>query len=96
MHLVVDSNISSFDHEGSLDTPGVVPGVVAEPVVHSAGSVSSPSDNLDGVATKSFTGGGGVVVPDTTGVSLEGCVHGEGTSDGSVSHNIFHNGFNGV
>lgn len=53
--LVVDAAVAHFDHESAVDTPGVVPGVHAKPVVHAAWNVETPTENLDGVATERGT-----------------------------------------
>ena len=50
MHLVVDAAVAHLDLEGAHITPGVVPGVHAQPVVDSV--LSAPTDGLDGVTTE--------------------------------------------
>jgi len=52
VHLVADAALISGDLEGTLVTPGVVPGVNAEPVLHARLFVSSPADALNGVTTE--------------------------------------------
>jgi len=54
VHLVVDSAVAHLDLEGSLNSPGGVPGVNAKPVVQTA--FSAPTDNFDGVATELSAG----------------------------------------
>ena len=51
MDLSVDSTLTLLDLEGSLVTPGVVPGVDGEPVVFA--TLSSPTDEFDGVTSES-------------------------------------------
>ena len=83
MDLSVDAAVSLLDLEGSLVTPGVVPGVDGEPVVGVV--LSSPADELDGVSTES--GAGGVLV-DSRLVGWEVLVDGEGGGDGSVGEDV--------
>ena len=79
MHLEVDAALSLLDLEGALVTPGVVPGVDAEPVVHAV--FSAPTDGLDGVTTESRAA---LVSVDTGLVCQEVFVDGEGRGDGTV------------
>jgi len=52
VHLVADAALTGGDLEGTLVTPGVVPGVDAEPVWQARLFVSSPTDALNGVTTE--------------------------------------------
>jgi len=79
VHLGVDSALTHLDLESTLITPGVVPGVNAEPVVNTV--LVTPTDGLDGVATKGRTRLVGV---DTALVGKEVLVDGEGSSDSTV------------
>ena len=83
MNLSVDATVSLLDLEGSLVTPGVVPGVDGEPVVDTG--LGSPADKLDGVTSES--GASGVLV-DTGLVGWEVLVDGEGGGNGSVVEDI--------
>lgn len=83
MHLVVDAGVSHLNFEGTLVSPGAVPGVNSEPVVLAV--LVSPSDNLDGMTTEGTTGCVGV---NTTLVSEEVLVDGEGSSHGTVAENV--------
>ena len=58
MHLIVDAAVAHQNFEGALVTPGVVPGVNAEPVVLSI--LNSQGYALDGVMT--FSGSSQVPV----------------------------------
>lgn len=91
MHLVVNTSFTHLDLEGTLITPGVVPGVDTEPVVHTV--LGTPTDGLDGVTTESFSGLDGV---DTTLVGKEIFVDGEGSSDGTVLVDVSLDGINTV
>ena len=51
MHLIVDAAVAHQNFEGALVTPGVVPGVNAEPVVLSV--FNSPADALNSVTALS-------------------------------------------
>ena len=83
MHLVVDAARAHLDLEGALVTPGVVPGVDAEPVVLTA--LGTPTDGLDSVTTESLTS---LVLIDTGLVGQEVLVDSEGGSDGTVLLNV--------
>ena len=83
MHLSVDAAIAHLDLEGALVTPGVVPGVDAEPVVLTV--LVTPTDGLDGVTTESLTS---LVLIDTGLVGQEVLVDSEGSSDGTVLLNV--------
>ena len=83
MDLSVDSSFTLLDFEGSLVTPGVVPGVDGEPEVFA--SFGSPTDEFDGVTSKSLSRLVGV---DTTLVCEEIFIDGESGSDGSVLEDI--------
>lgn len=77
--LVVDAAVAHLDLEGTLVTPGLVPGVHAQPVVDVV--IGAPADHLDGVAT---VGGAGLVLVDTLLVGEEIFVDGEGGGDSAV------------
>ena len=47
--FVVDTAVALLDHEGSIDTPGIVPGVYCEPVVHAV--LEAPADEFDSMST---------------------------------------------
>ena len=79
MHLVVDATVAHQDLEGSHVTPGVVPGVDAEPVVLAV--LSAPTDRLDSVAAER---GASLVRIDTGLVSEEVFVDGESRGDSAV------------
>ena len=79
MHLVVDATVAHLDLERAEVTPGVVPGVHAEPVVLTV--LDTPSNSLDSVTAKS--GASGVLV-DTGLVGEEVFVDSESGGDGSV------------
>merc|ERR1712127_116147 len=81
--LVVDATVSLLDLEGSLVTPGVVPGVDGEPVVLTG--LGSPADKLNGVTSES--GASGVLV-DTGLVGWEVLVDSEGGGDGTVVEDV--------
>jgi len=83
VHLVVDATISNLDLEDTVVSPGSVPGVDSEPVVDSVHV--TPADDLDGVTTKSTSGG---VLVDSTLVGEEIFVDGESSSDGTVLGDI--------
>merc|ERR1719162_150172 len=83
MNLFVDSAVTLLDLEGSLVTPGVVPGVDGEPVLFSG--LSSPADKLDGVTTEGFASN---VLVDTGLVGREVLVDGEGGGDSSVVEDV--------
>ena len=83
MHLSVDTAVTHLDLEGSLVSPGVVPGVDAEPVVLT--TLGSPTDGLDGVASE---GGSGLVGVDSGLVGQEVLVDGEGSGHSSVGGNL--------
>ena len=72
--LVVDTAVALLDHEGSIDTPGVVPGVNCEPVVQAV--LDTPADELDCMSTQACTS---LVVIHTTAVSKEVLVNCEGS-----------------
>ena len=79
MHLTVDVTVTHLDLESAIVTPGVVPGVDTEPVVHTV--LSAPTDSLDGVTTKSRAS---LVLVDTGLVGQEVLIDGEGGSDSTV------------
>ena len=79
MHLSVNARVTHLDLEGAHVTPGVVPGVDAEPVVLAV--LGTPADSLDGVTAEGATGG---VLIDTRLVGKEVFVHGESRGDGTV------------
>ena len=83
VHLSVNATVAHEDLEGNIVTPGVVPGVDAEPVVLAV--LGAPTDGLDGVATE---GRAGLVRVNTRLVGQEVLVDGEGSSHGSVLHDI--------
>jgi len=76
VHLVVDSAVALKNLESTLISPGVVPGVNAEPVVLVI--LDAPSNTLDGVAS---LGGTGHVLVNTGLVGKEIFVDGEGSSN---------------
>ena len=79
MHLEVDAARTLLDLEGAPVTPGIVPGVDAEPVVYAV--LSAPTDRLDRVTTESRTR---LVCVDTGLVGQEVLVHGECRGDSTV------------
>jgi len=79
VHLGVDTSFTHLDLEGTLITPGVVPGVNAEPVVDTI--FVTPTDGLDGVATESRTR---LVSVDTALIGKEVLIDGESSSDGTM------------
>ncbi len=79
MHLSVDATVAHQDLEGSLVTPGVVPGVDTEPVVLTV--LGTPADGLDSVTTE---GSAGLMRVDTGLVGQEIFVDGEGGCNGTV------------
>ena len=83
MHLVVDAASAHLDLEGALVTPGVVPGVDAEPVVLTV--LVTPTDSLDGVTSKSLSSG---VLVDTGLVGEEVLVDSKGSCNGSILLNV--------
>jgi hypothetical protein len=83
VHLGVDSAVAHLDLEGSHVSPGVVPGVNAEPVVGAL--FNTPADDLDGVASE---GGTSHVLVDTGRVSGEIFVDGKRASNGAVGHDF--------
>jgi hypothetical protein len=83
VHLVVDSAVALKNLESTLISPGVVPGVNAEPVVLVI--LDAPSNALDGVAS---LGGTGHVLVNTGLVGEEIFVDGEGSGDWSVGHDL--------
>ena len=83
MDLSVDSTLALLDLEGTLVTPGVVPGVDSEPVVFTP--LGSPTDELDGVTSESRTRLVGV---DTALVGQEVLVDSEGCSYSSILEDI--------
>ena len=85
MHLVADAALTGGDLEGTLVTPGVVPGVDAEPVWQARRFVSSPTDALNGVTTESRARSVNV---DSRLVGEEVLIDGEGGSDSTVSGNV--------
>ena len=60
MNLVIDATVAHLDLECAEITPGVVPGVNAEPVVLTI--FSAPTNGLSGVSTKCRAG---LVLVDT-------------------------------
>ena len=60
MNLVIDATVAHLDLECAEITPGIVPGVNAEPVVFSI--LSAPTNCLCGVSTKCRAG---LVLVDT-------------------------------
>jgi len=91
VHLVVDTTSTHGNLEGTLITPGVVPGVNAEPVVLTV--LSTPTDGLDGVTTESRSRLMGV---NTALVGKEVLVDGEGRGDGTVLVDVRLDGINGT
>lgn len=83
MHLVVDTAFSNLDLEGTVVSPGSVPGVDSEPVVDSVHV--TPANDLDGVTTKSASRG---MLVDSTLVGEEIFVDSESSSDGTVLGDI--------
>ena len=83
MHLTVDATVAHLDLESAHVTPGVVPGVDAEPVVLTV--LVTPTDGLDGVTTESISS---FMLVDTGGVGEEIFIDGEGSSDGTVLSDI--------
>eukprot|EP00353_Schmidingerella_taraikaensis_P008653 CAMPEP_0185577312 /NCGR_PEP_ID=MMETSP0434-20130131/9842_1 /TAXON_ID=626734 ORGANISM="Favella taraikaensis, Strain Fe Narragansett Bay" /NCGR_SAMPLE_ID=MMETSP0434 /ASSEMBLY_ACC=CAM_ASM_000379 /LENGTH=217 /DNA_ID=CAMNT_0028194859 /DNA_START=43 /DNA_END=697 /DNA_ORIENTATION=+ len=77
--LTVDTAVAHLDLEGALVTPGVVPGVNAEPVVFTV--LRAPADRLDGVAAESGTS---LMLVDARLVGQEVLVDGEGRGHCSV------------
>ena len=85
MHLSVDTAVTHEDLEGTIVTPGVVPGVDAKPVVFARIGISTPTDGLDGVTTESASS---CVLVDTRLVGEEIFIDGESGSDGTVLSDI--------
>ena len=83
VHLIVDAAVAHLDLEGALVAPSVVPGVDAEPVVLT--TFGTPTDGLDGVATKSRSGLVGV---DSGLVGQEVLIDSEGRGDGTILVNV--------
>ena len=83
MHLSVDTRITNLDLEGTVVSPGSIPGVNSEPVVLSV--LVSPSDNFDGVTSKGVSSS---MLVDSTLVGEKIFVYSESSSDGTVSLNI--------
>jgi hypothetical protein len=81
--LVVDTAFSNLDLEGTVVSPGSVPGVDSEPVVDSVHV--TPANDLDGVTTKSASRG---MLVDSTLVGEEIFVDSESSSDGTVLGDI--------
>ena len=79
MDLVADSTDILSDFEGSLVSPGVVPGVDGEPVVFS--TFGSPADELDGMTSEGLSR---LMAVDSALVGWEVLVDGEGGSNSSV------------
>lgn len=75
--------------EKTLFTPGVVPGVDADPVWSTV--VNTPADHLDGVTTKTLAR---LVLVDTTSVGFEVFVDGHGDGDGTLFHDFLLDVFN--
>jgi len=98
MYLNITSNDRAFnatfvgatkDAEKTLFTPGVVPGVDADPVWSTV--VNTPADHLDGVTTKTLAG---LVLVDTTSVGFEVFVDSHGDGDGTLFHDFLLDVFN--
>ena len=85
MHLSVDTAVTHEDLEGTIVTPGVVPGVDAKPVVFARIGISTPTDGLDGVTTESASS---CVLVDTRLVGEEIFIDGESGSDSTVLSDI--------
>jgi len=79
VHLLVDAAVALLDLEESRKAPWSSPWVGAEPVVEAI--LSTPADDLDGVATSDSTGD---VVVDTALVVEEVFIDCEGAFHGSV------------
>ena len=79
VHLVVDATVAHLDLEETHVTPGVVPGVHAEPVVLAV--LSAPTDSLDSVTAKSRASS---VLVNAGLVGQEVFVDSEGRSDSTV------------
>lgn len=75
--------VSSSDLEEALVTPALVPAVGDQPVRSAV--LDSPADDLDGVASKSRSRS---VVINSTLVGQEVVVDGEGSFNGTVSHDL--------
>jgi len=91
VHLVVDTAFSNLDLEGTVVSPGSVPGVNSEPVVLSV--FVSPSDNFDGVTSEGVSTS---VLIDSTLVSEEIFVDSESSGDGTEGLDISLNLLDGV
>jgi len=83
VHLSVDAGVSNFDLEGTVVSPGSVPGVDSEPVVLAA--LGTPANHFDSVTTEGVSSS---VLVDTALVGEEIFVDGEGCSHGSVFGDI--------
>lgn len=68
MNLRINSAFTMGNSEGSVISPGLVPGVDSDPVIF------TPTNQLDGMATKSFSG---LVFIHTTLVVHEVFINGE-------------------
>ena len=79
MNLVIDATVAHLDLESAHVTPGVVPGVHAEPVVLTV--LGTPTDSLDSVTAES---GASLVRVDAGLVGQEVFVDGESGSDSTV------------
>ena len=91
VHLSVDTGVTDLDLEGTVVSPGSVPGVNSEPVVLSV--FVSPSDNFDSVTSEGVSTS---VLIDSTLVGKEIFVYSEGSGDGTEGLDISLNLLDGV
>jgi len=91
-NLNITSNNTAFntalvgateDAEGTLLTPGVIPGVGADPVWSAV--LNAPTDHLDGVTTEVLAG---LVLVDTTSIDFEVFIDSHGDGDGTLLHDF--------
>lgn len=91
-NLNITSNNTAFntalvgateDAEGTLLTPGVIPGVGADPVWSAV--LNAPTDHLDGVTTEVLAG---LVLVDTTSIGFEVLIDSHGDGDGTLLHDF--------
>lgn len=71
------------DAEGTLLTPGIVPGVCADPV--GSAIINTPSDHLDSMSSKTLTSD---VLVDTRSVGFKVFIYSHGNRDSSMFHDF--------
>ncbi len=79
MHLAVNSTFSKCDSKGSIVTPSLIPRIVHDPMI------LTPTYNLYGMSTESFTTGMSV---NTTLVSHKIFINCKSSSNGSIGQNV--------